>query len=80
MLLVRLLWMLTSLGSTWLKAGISNTSSKVSPSPKNLEFAELLREVLEIVAMCKDNSTGKTTKIKFFAAGNKKTCLDEGRF
>lgn len=47
--------MLTSLGKTWLYAGINNTSSKVSPSPKNLELADLALGELEIVAMCKNN-------------------------
>ena len=46
----------TSRGNTAEWAGTNNTSSNVSPSPKNLEEADLLGELeLFLVAMCKDS-------------------------
>jgi hypothetical protein len=49
--------MLVSRGKTWLYAGISSTSSNVSPSPKNLLIIELLGEDF-LVAMCKGRVAG----------------------
>jgi len=59
MFLVSLVRVLTSRGSISLYAGISKTSSKVSPSPKSREllFAEMER--VSFVAMCKDSARFK---------------------
>jgi hypothetical protein len=55
MVLVSWVLIFTSRGSTWEYAGISNTSSKVRPSPKNL-LDLLLAGELFIVAIGKDKT------------------------
>src|SRR5258708_2237948 len=57
--LVSLLRMSTSRGKTCEKAGNNNTSSNVSPSPKNFEGDFDLPVGVFILAMCKDNAAGK---------------------
>jgi hypothetical protein len=59
MSLVRCERISTSRGKTWLKAGISKTSSNVRPSPNNLDCADLLRGEVFLVAMCKDSVADK---------------------
>ena len=54
--LVSMVLISTSLGNTWEYAGMSNTSSKVRPSPKNL--FTLLLVVGFMVAIGKDNKVG----------------------
>jgi len=50
----------TSRGKTCEKAGKSNTSSNVSPSPKNLEGDEVvLLTGLFILAMCKGSAASE---------------------
>jgi hypothetical protein len=61
MVLVSLVLISTSRGSTWEYAGISNTSSKVRPSPKNL-LDLLLAGELFIVAIGKDKRKSLCTQ------------------
>jgi hypothetical protein len=63
-LLVRFERISTSRGKTSLYAGINNTSSKVSPSPNNLEFAEPLSGELFLIAMGKDKRKSQKSKFK----------------
>jgi hypothetical protein len=65
-LLVRFERMSTSLGKIELYAGISNTSSKVRPSPNNLEFAEPVLGELFLIAMCKDTKMTILLPNQFF--------------
>ena len=57
--------MSTSRGKTWLKAGISNTSSKVRPSPKNLELLVFCFKEVEFVAIGKDTLRDNMAKLDF---------------
>ena len=57
--LVSLLRMSASRGNTCEKAGNNNTSSNVSPSPKNFEVDFVLLTGEFILAMCKDRAVDK---------------------
>ncbi len=61
--LVSLLRISTSRGNTCEKAGNNNTSSNVSPSPKNFEGDFDLPVGVFILAMCKDRAVDKCAQI-----------------